>query len=85
MLLWVAWLWHMRQESHQLPFHALLTYSQSNQEPPKDELKSSFVSAHQRGSHSLDLPRAAQASGTSTDLQSPLVSITDSILCLAPT
>lgn len=54
----------MIQESHQLPFHALLTQSQSSQEPPKDELNSSFLSAHQRGSHSLDLTRAAQASGT---------------------
>lgn len=61
MLLWGAWLWHMVQESHQLPF---LTYSQSNQEHHKDELNSSFLSAHQRGSHSLDVTRTAQASGT---------------------
>lgn len=54
----------MIQEPHQLHFHALLTYSQINQEQPEDELNSSFLSAHQRGSYSLDLTRAAQASGT---------------------
>lgn len=53
--------------------------SESNQEHPKGELNSSFLRAHQRGSHSLDLTRVPQASGTWMDLKFPFVSIRDSL------
>lgn len=45
----------------------------------KAESNNSFVSAHQRGSCSLALPRTPPVSGSRTDLPFPLISIRDSI------